>query len=120
MSFGLYLDDDTGMPELTEQARSLGLRAFRSDDLGMRGSTDVEHLMRATEERPTLVTCNRRDFLALHWDFLARAEQHAGIIIVGQDIRKGERIRILLAFAQIANDDDVLNRLHFLKDWLTL
>lgn len=120
MIHGLYMDDDTGIRGLTAQASQLGIAAPRSDDLGMRGSTDIEHLRRATSEGLVLVTCNRRDFLALHWDFLTRSEEHAGIVVIDQDISRGERIRALLAFAQVAEPRDVVGRVHFLKDWLTL
>lgn len=120
MIHGLYMDDDTGIRELTEQASQLGIPAPRSDDLGMRGRTDIEHLRRAPSEGLVLVTCNRRDFLALHWDFLTRSEQHSGIVVIDQEISKGERIRALLAFVQVATPKDVVGKVLFLKVWLTL
>src|ERR1043165_1184683 len=114
------MDDDTGIRELTEQARPLVIFAPRSDELVMRGLSVIEHLRRATSEALTRVTCNRRDFLALHWDFLARSEAHYGIIVVDKEIPKGERIRALLAFAELAGPEDVIGKVHFLKDWLAL
>jgi hypothetical protein len=67
-----------------------------------------------------LVTCNRRDFLALHWQFLETDEPHSGIIVVHQEIPKSERIRVLLAFSRLASPEDMQSRVEALKDWLTL
>lgn len=117
MTLGLYTDDDTGIIGLAEQAREIGALVVRSDQAGMRGRPDIDHLRHATEAGLALVTCNRRDFLALHWDFLGRGEPHAGIIIVNQDIPKGERIRRLLYLSAIAESADLANSLEFLSDW---
>ena len=118
MSVGLYLDDDTGITDLVEQAEIRGLRVWRSDDVGMRGKPDIEHLRFAASNDLALVTCNRRDFLRLHAQFLQSNEPHAGIMIVSQQIPKGVRIRGLLLFAEIASASDVQNRLEHLKEWL--
>ena len=62
MSVTSYLDDDTGIPELVAQARPRGLLVVRSDDVGMRGKSDREHLEYAAENKLVLITCNRGDF----------------------------------------------------------
>ena len=117
MTIDLYLDDDTGMPELSAQASRSGCRVVRSDDVGMRGRPDIDHLRFASANGLVLVTCNRRDFLDLHWRFLERPEPHAGIVIVSQTLPKGERIRLLLSFARLAVPRDMANNLELLKDW---
>jgi hypothetical protein len=83
----------------------------------MRGKSDREHLEYAAEHGHALVTCNRRDFFALHWDFLERGRAHAGIIIVGQHIPRGERIRRLLFLCSVAMPNDLANKVEFLSDW---
>ena len=117
MSLGLYTDDDTGILGLAEQAHAAGSSAVRSDDVGMRGKTDIEHLRYAAASGLVLVTCNRGDYLALHWAFLARGEHHGGIVIVNQEIPKGERIRRLLFLCAVAEPGDIADRLEFLSDW---
>ena len=117
MTLNLYTDDDTGMLGLAEQAELLGCRVVRSDEAGMRGRPDAEHLRYAAANGLALVTCNRRDYLALHWDFLARAERHAGIIIIHQALPKGARIRRLLAPWSGAEASDLTNTVEFLAHW---
>jgi len=57
VSAALYLDDDTGIRALLSQARQAGLAIVRSDDLGMRGAKDDEHLKFATTRGMILVSC---------------------------------------------------------------
>lgn len=117
MTLGLYTDDDTGLLGLAEQAAARGAHVLRSDEAGMRGQADIEHLRYASAHDLVLVTCNRRDFLALHWEFLGRGERHAGIIIVHQTLPKGERIRRLLHLCSVAEPADFASRVEFLSDW---
>ena len=106
MSVSSSLDDDTGILELVAQAVQRGLIVVRSDDAGVRGKTDSEHLEYAASHALTLVTCNRRDFLALHWDYL-KGMPHSGIVIVNQHIPRGERVRLLLLPCAIASPEDL-------------
>ncbi len=117
MSVGLYLDDDTGLLALQPQARERGIDVLRSDDVGMRGARDDRHLEVATARGLVLVTCNRRDFLKLHYDSLALEREHSGMILVHQDIPPGERIRRLLLIASLADPSDMHFRVEWLKDW---
>jgi hypothetical protein len=117
VSRSLYLDDDTGVKALRPQAAQLGLVVLRSDDLGMRGASDEEHLEFATSRRMILVSCNRRDFQELHARWLEQERAHAGIILVNQWMPPGERIRRLLFIAAAAEDSDFVNNLEWLKDW---
>lgn len=117
MSVGLYLDDDTGIIALQAQARRAGLTVVRSDDVGMRGASDDRHLDYAETHRLVLVTCNRRDFLALHYARMVEDREHSGLILVHQDIPTGERIRRLLFIAAVADLPDFRNRFEWLKDW---
>jgi hypothetical protein len=117
LSAGGYLDDDTGIPELTQQAAARGLRIVRSDDVGMRGKDDEEHLVWAAANRLALVTCNRRDYFELHWRWLQEGREHAGIVIVNANLRRSERIRRLLMLFEIAQPADLAGCLEFLSDW---
>ena len=120
MSVGLYLDDDSGLLALAAQARRLGLVVVRSDDAGMRGASDADHLRFASSRGLVMVTCNWRDYLALHEGWIERQESHAGIFLVNQWIPPGERIRLFLFIAREAEPSEFVNRVEWLKDWLTL
>ncbi len=117
MSPGFYLDDDTGMPSFVAQANSRGYRALRSDDAGMRGAADGDHLEYAASNRLILVTCNIRDFHALHFSSLERGSAHSGIIGIDQRLSLGERVRVLLWLAQAGTAEDFAGRFEFLEDW---
>lgn len=83
----------------------------------MRGAADVAHLAYAADAGLALVTCNRRDFMALHWEWMTAGRTHAGIIIADQAMGPGERVRRLVALSAVANPSDLGNRLEFLIDW---
>jgi hypothetical protein len=83
----------------------------------MRGARDDLHLDFATARGLVLVTCNRRDFLRLHYDSMEVGREHAGIILVHQEIPPGERIRRLLILASVAEPSDMRSRVEWLKDW---
>ena len=72
MSVRLYLDDDSGLLALISQARQEGLTVVRSDDVGMRGASDAEHLRYAAATGLVLVTCNWRE--ASPDEFVGKAE----------------------------------------------
>ena len=105
------------MPSFVQQARAKNHQAMRSDDVGMRGRTDLEHLEYAAEKGLVLVTCNRRDFQGLHLYWLSQGRAHSGIIIVDQRLSLGERIRVLLWLAQAGTAEDFANRFEFLDEW---
>lgn len=83
----------------------------------MRGARDDLHLDFATARGLVLVTCNRRDFLRLHYDSMEAGREHAGIILIHQEIPPGERIRRLLIVASLAEPSDMSSRVEWLKDW---
>ena len=118
MTPGFYQDDDTGIPSFVTQARARSIRAFRSDDVGMRGAADPEHLTYAAENGLVLVTCNLRDFLPLHFEWVEANRNHAGIIHIPQRLPLGERVRGLLWLAEAAEAEDLANEFLFLDEWL--
>ena len=117
MSLSYYLDDDSGIRSLVQQASTLGLRILRSDEAGLRGARDEEHLSFAAANAMVLVTSNDGDFQTLHWAWMGASRSHAGIIIAAQLIPTGERIRRLLDLMQTADPRDLANNLRFLSDW---
>jgi hypothetical protein len=83
----------------------------------MRGRTDLEHLEYAAENQLVLITCNRRDFQGLHFQWLSERRAHSGILIVDQRLSLGERVRILLWLAEAGTAEDFANRFGFLDEW---
>ena len=117
MKLGFYMDDDTGLPALVSQAAVQGFVALRSDDVGMRGRADEDHLAYAAQRHLMLVTCNGRDFRRLHENWLADGRSHSGIMIVNQSIALGERVRVLLWLANAGSAEDFIGRVEYLRDW---
>jgi hypothetical protein len=117
VSADLYLDDDTGLLALQFQARRSGLVVVRSDDVGMRGARDADHLRFASSQGMILVSCNVRDFRILHSEWLQRGESHAGILLANPEVPAGERVRRLLFIATVAEPGDFANQISWLRDW---
>jgi hypothetical protein len=117
VSLAYYLDDDSGMRAFLREAPRHGVTVARSDDVGLRGRTDPEHLEYAASQGLALVTANRRDFQRLHETWIEQGREHSGIFILDQRLSVGERIRILLFLAAVGERTDFANRFEFLDDW---
>ena len=97
--------------------RRLTVSLLRSDEAGLRGALDTEHLEFAAGSGLTLVTANSRDFIPLHWRWLEAGRHHAGLIIATQDLPLGERIRRLVELSLAAEPDDLRDELVILSQW---
>jgi len=63
------------------QLRDKGLDVIRCEDVGMASATDEEHLIYATEQARIMVSQDD-DFTKLHYQWVADAREHAGIMYI--------------------------------------
>ena len=65
-----------------------------------------------------VVTANKGDFEQLHSRLTGRGQPHAGIVIfVQQAYSEAERARRLIFLAQVAEPDQMANRVEYLSNW---
>jgi uncharacterized protein with PIN domain len=109
----LYLDEDIHR----RLAAALRLRNFdvtSVHEVKHFGFTDEEQLLYATAEKRTLVSYNTGDYLKLHKEWLARDQEHCGIIVSDQ-LPIGETIRRLLKLLNHVTADEIYNQLYWLQ-----
>lgn len=91
-----------------------------SDELGHERLTDALQLEYAVRERRVLVTCNRGDFTRIHWSWISARKSHAGIIAVRQNMRIGDRLRLIDALAARNSPDQMGDRLVYLGSAISI
>ena len=118
MQFRLYLDEDAMDNDLVRALRMRGLDVITALDVGLIGSTDLDHLELAIESGRVLYSFNVSDFMNLHTQFLATGRNHAGIIF-GQQQRYsvGEQMRRMVRLVQMRSAESMHNTIEFPGAW---
>ena len=79
----LFLDEPIS-PAVSSRLRERGFDVVSPHDLGTRGRSDAEQFTWAAAEGRAIVTYNVVDFLGLADQFLARGQDHSGLILVSE------------------------------------
>lgn len=113
-----YVDDDAVERALIDSLHERGQDILAPSDVGLYGAPDGEHLSFAASESRTLISYNRRDFIALHFAWMEQGRQHAGIVLMKQrQMALGERIRRLSVIADLFAENGLTGQLLFIADW---
>lgn len=97
----LYLDEDLS-PTIADILRERGLDVTSAHQVGMIQLSDDQQLQYATHVKRALVTRNARDFVPLVNKWIARGQNHQGIILIPASFRGDEYAAIADALEQIA------------------
>ena len=108
----IYLDEDVHVLVAPLLAHRNCL-AVTARDAGQLGKSDPEQLEYATRRGMTIVTHNRGDFEALHRQYIATGQSHAGILI-GMDNRPYTLARRILAAWDMYTADEMRNQLLYI------
>lgn len=118
MTLGLYFDDDSGERALIRALREHGVEVLTSVDAGTFGSTDSVHLAFASQRGLVVCTSNVGDFLRLHAEVVQRGGEHAGIVLIPQQLYSvGERLRRLVNLSAELSPEQMHNWTEFLSAW---
>jgi thymidylate kinase len=111
----LLIDEDAQHRGLAPALRARGIDVTTVRELGMLGAADELILARAAAESRAIYTFNAGDFCRLHNQWLQRAREHAGIIIVPrQRYSVGEQLRRLFAVINSRSAESMKNHMVFL------
>ena len=91
-----------------------GVEAWSARDAGNLGLTDEQQLQYACREKAAIFT-HDDDFLRLAHQWIQQGKEHWGIIFVHErKLTMGECIRRLALYPQVAQAEDMKNRVDFL------
>jgi len=97
-----------------KQLNLKGVDIVRCQDVGLADAEDIDLLIYATQQGRVMVSCDQ-DFERLHYDYLARELEHAGILYMDQEHHCkhiSEIVRIILYYYELAdNEDDLAGKL---------
>jgi uncharacterized protein with PIN domain len=114
----LYLDEDSMQGALIAALRSRGFDTVTAEESGLRRRPDSEHLEFAIAQGRILCTANARDFARLHGEYLRSGRHHSGIIGLRQGLSIGQRVTALERLAATVSQEEMVDRLEFLANWL--
>lgn len=98
------------------RVRSVNVTAAIEEGRG--GLSDDEQLAYATEQGRVICTCNIRDYLPLHADYLAQGKPHAGIILIHQQrFSINQQVVRLLRLIETKSAAEMQNDIEFLSNW---
>ena len=115
----LYVDEDSMDEDFIDalRVRDLDVRTARDD--GMLGRSDLDQLRWSTASGRVLYSFNVGDFYALHTAFLARQEQHAGVILSQQQRYSiGDQLRAVLKVMAARSAEEMAGVVIFLSAWM--
>lgn len=114
----LYFDEDASEHAVIHNLRVRNVDVTSAIEEGRGGFSDAEQLAYATEQNRVLCTCNIRDFLPLHTDYLAQGKSHPGIILIHQQLFSiNQQVLRLLRLVETKSAVEMQNNIEFLSKW---
>ena len=111
----LYVDEDAGETAVVRGLRARGLDVLTTIKAQRCGATDRDQLAFAVQHGRSIYTFNVGDFARLHREYLLRAIDHSGIIVLpDQRCSVGEKIRRLARSIGGATAEEMVNRMEYL------
>jgi hypothetical protein len=118
MPLRLFFDEDAMARAVAHNLRQRGVDVTTVLEENRLGFSDDEQLEFATAEDRVICTCNLRDFLTLHAEYLAHGKTHSGIILIHQQrFTIGEQVLRLLRLMQARSAESMQNHIEFLSNW---
>ena len=115
----LYMDEDSMDQELVRALRARGVDVRTALDAKMVDRSDEDQLRWASTHSRVLYSFNVGHFFRLHSAFLARGEDHGGLVLVPQQrYSVGDQLRGLLRLVSTRSTEDMRQRAEFLSTWI--
>jgi predicted nuclease of predicted toxin-antitoxin system len=99
---------------IATRVRASGFDAISTRDAGQSGKGDPEQLAYAIGQRRAIVTHNRDDFEDLAREYVARGQDHFGIIIARRNSPFEIRRRPLLILLDAVMADEMQNQVRYI------
>jgi hypothetical protein len=113
------MDEDTIDKAFVRALRNADLDVITVADAGRLGLPDEDQLIWATQHDRVIYSFNMGDFCRLHRNFMLKAKNHSGIVLVPQQQYSiGQQLRGLLKLAANQSAEEMINQLVFLSTYL--
>lgn len=118
MRMPLYFDEDASARAVAHNLRLRGVDVTIAVDEGRAGLPDPAQLEYAAQQGRVICTCNIRDFVPLHKDYLAQGKAHAGIILLHQQrFSIGQQVLRFLHLLDAKTAEELRNSIEYLSNW---
>ncbi len=115
----LYVDHDSGARALVAELRRRDIDILTSLEAGLSRAPDTQQLEFAARSERVLYTANARDFVPLHFGWLAAQRGHYGIIVRDYQLMPiGQQVLRLEDISETAGPGDLANQLLHLDEWV--
>ena len=111
----LYLDEHVQIA-LAEALRARGVDILTTQEATNIGLDDASQLVFAAKKRRSLFSYDKRHFARIHYEWMGKKRQHAGITLSDQ-LAIGLLLRRLMKLHFSLNTEDMINRLEYLSSW---
>jgi predicted nuclease of predicted toxin-antitoxin system len=108
----ILLDEDTHLA-LAEALRRRGFDTVHIQEVGRKSFSDPEQLEYAVQEQRCIFSFNRKDFAALHKEYILTNKGHYGIIVAG-NLPLSPTLQRLSEFLYRTNAEELRNELRHL------
>lgn len=108
----IYLDENIHVL-IAKIIQSYGFKAVTRQDVGRKGTSDVEQLEYANEKGYVILTHDRTDFEELAAEYFALGKNHCGIVILA-DNSPQEIVRRMMNVLNDFTADEVKNQIIYI------
>ena len=112
----VYLDEDVHHL-IAHALRLRGWQALTTIDAGRQGSTDLEQVQFAADNRFAILSYNVADFPRLHAEITDADHHHSGIIVATQN-DPAANARTMLSLVSTFSAEDFADQLIYLNNWM--
>lgn len=114
----IYFDEDAGQVALVRVLRERGFSCLTTSEAGRSSEPDDRQLQFAHSRGMAVMTANVGDYARLHWRWMAEGQEHAGIILLTDQLTPvGRQLRALTALSDQVTNEAMRNRLEYLLNW---
>lgn len=115
MKIRLYLDEDSPL-SFAQALLNRGVDVITTQKAGNSSLSDKEQLVFSANEKRTIFTHNKRDFIIPHDVFMNKDAEHSGIILSDQ-LPVGVMLKRFMKLWFTFKAEEMKNRLEFLSNW---
>jgi len=113
-----YFDENVDV-SVAKGLSSRGIDTLTTQEAGLIGATDIQQIEFAIKSKRTFITHNKKDFIIIHQQLIAKNKVHYGIIL-SDHLPVGEFIKALSKLWYNIPQGKLINKIEFLGKWKSM